>query len=114
MKKLSCIIVDDEPGARKVLNEFASQVGFLELKRKFEDAIKAETFLTNNHVDLILLDIQMPKVSGLEWLQKMSLDSLVILTTAYPEYALEGYELDIVDYLLKPIAFSRFLKATQK
>jgi DNA-binding LytR/AlgR family response regulator len=114
VKRLNCIIVDDEPGARRILQEFVGQVPFLELLGKFENAVKAEAFLKMNAVELIFLDIQMPKLSGLNWLQQSNHESMVILTTAFPEYALEGYELDIVDYLLKPIAFNRFLKAVHK
>jgi DNA-binding LytR/AlgR family response regulator len=114
MKKLSCIIVDDEPVARKILYEFVDKTPFLDLQGQFENATKAEAFLKNNVTDIIFLDIEMPKVSGLQLLQKMNIESLVILTTAFPKYALEGYELDIIDYLLKPILFSRFLKAVQK
>jgi DNA-binding LytR/AlgR family response regulator len=114
VKRLTCIIVDDEPGARKILQEFVGKVPFLELLGKFENAMKAEAFLNVNPVEIIFLDIQMPKLSGLNWLQQTNNESMVILTTAFPEYALEGYELDIVDYLLKPIAFNRFLKAVHK
>ncbi len=114
MKKMSCIIVDDEPVARKILHEFVEHVPFLELAGKFENATKAEAFLKTSNVDIIFLDIEMPKVSGLQFLQKMHIESIVILTTAFPQYALEGYELDIIDYLLKPFAFNRFLKAVQK
>ncbi len=114
MKKLSCIIVDDEPVARKILHEFVDQVPFIDLQGKFENAMKAEAFLKDNTVDIIFLDIEMPKVSGLQLLQKLNVESMVILTTAFPQYALEGYELDIIDYLLKPFALGRFLKAVQK
>ena len=114
MKKLSCIIVDDEPVARKILQQFAEQVPFLNVMGKFENAIKAETFLKENTVDIMFLDIEMPKVSGLQLLQKMDTKPMVVLTTAFANYALEGYELDVIDYLLKPFAFSRFLKAVQK
>ncbi len=114
MKKLSCIIVDDEPVARKILQEFTEQVPFLDLQGKFETAMKAEEFLKSNRPDIIFLDIEMPKESGLEMLKRVKIDSLVILTTAFPQYALEGYELDIIDYLLKPFAWHRFLKAVQK
>ena len=114
MKKLSCIIVDDEPVARKILHEFVEHVPFMDLQGKFENAMQVEAFLKNNTVDMIFLDIEMPKVSGLQLLQKMDVESMVILTTAFPKYALEGYELDIIDYLLKPFAFNRFLKAVQK
>jgi DNA-binding LytR/AlgR family response regulator len=114
MKKLSCIIVDDEPVARKILQEFTEQVPFLDLLGKFESALKAEEFLRNNHTDIIFLDIEMPKVSGLEMLKRINIESMVIVTTAFPQYALDGYELDIIDYLLKPFAWHRFLKAVQK
>jgi DNA-binding LytR/AlgR family response regulator len=114
MMKLTCIIVDDEPVARKILHEFVEQVPFMDLQGKFENAMKAEAFLKTNTVDMIFLDIEMPKVSGLQFLQKLNIESMVVLTTAFPQYALEGYELDIIDYLLKPFAFSRFLKAVHK
>jgi len=114
MKKIRCIIVDDEPVARKIIREFVEQVSFLELAGEFETAIKAAVFITNEKTDLVFLDIEMPKLSGLEWLKKSAVKQMVILTTAFPKYALEGYELDIVDYLLKPISFNRFLKAVQK
>jgi len=114
MKKIRCIIVDDEPVARKIIREFVEQVSFLELAGEFETAIKAAAFITNEKTDLVFLDIEMPKLSGLEWLKKSAVKQMVILTTAFPKYALEGYELDIVDYLLKPISFNRFLKAVQK
>jgi two-component system, LytTR family, response regulator len=114
MKKLSCIIVDDEPMARKILQEFTDQVPFLDLRGKYESAAKAEEFLKSNQPDLIFLDIEMPKVSGLQMLKRINIESMVILTTAFPQYALDGYELDIIDYLLKPFALHRFLKAVQK
>lgn len=114
MKKLKCIIVDDEPIARKIVREFIEQVSFLELAGEFENVSKTEHFLQHNKADLMFLDIEMPKITGLQYLKKSGIKPLVILTTAFPEYALEGYELDIIDYLLKPIAFNRFLKAVQK
>jgi len=114
MKKLTCIIVDDEPVARKILQEFVEKVPFMDLQGKFENAAKAGTYLQSNETDLMFLDIEMPKVSGLQFLQNNEIKPLVIITTAFPQYALEGYELDIIDYLLKPFAFSRFQKAVQK
>ncbi|MEO7991873.1 MAG: LytTR family DNA-binding domain-containing protein [Chryseolinea sp.] len=114
MKKLSCIIVDDEPIARKILQEFTEQVPFLDLIGKFENAMKAEEFLKSHQPDIIFLDIEMPKVSGLQMLKRITVESMVIVTTAFPQYALDGYELDIIDYLLKPFALHRFLKAVQK
>lgn len=114
MKKLRCMIVDDEPVARKLLHEFVDQVPFLDWQGNFESAMRAEAFLKHTTTDLIFLDIEMPKVSGLQFLQKLDTDALVILITAFPRYALDGYELDVIDYLLKPVAFSRFLKAVHK
>src|SRR5580692_60091 len=114
MKKLRTIIIDDEPVARKILREFTAKIHFLELQGQFENAAKARAFLGAHDTDLILLDIEMPELSGIEFLQGMEVRPLVILTTAFPQYALEGYELDIIDYLLKPFAFNRFLKAVQK
>ena len=114
MKQLYCLIVDDEPVARKILREFVEQVPFLGSAGECDNAFKAEAFLKSNKVDIMFLDIEMPKLSGLEFLKKLDIKPMVILTTAFPEYALEGYELDIIDYLLKPVAFSRFQKAVQK
>lgn len=114
MNTMRCIIVDDEPIARKILQEFTEQVPFLEAVGQFDNPLKAEAFLQQNQADLMLLDIEMPKLNGLEYLKKAPVQPLVIITTAFPNYALEGYELDIIDYLLKPVAFHRFLKAVQK
>lgn len=117
MKRLRCIIVDDEPVARKILREFAGQLPYLELIAEFESVPKVEAFLLEDSADLLFLDIEMPKRSGLQYLKAAPPSSarpLVILTTAFPQYALEGYEHDIIDYLLKPVAFNRFLKAVQK
>lgn len=113
-KKLKCLIVEDEPIARKIIREFIDHVDFLELAGEAENAIKAESFLQQNETDIIFLDIEMPRLSGVEYLKSRKVKPLVIITTAYPEYALEGYELDVIDYLLKPIAFTRFFKAVQK
>jgi DNA-binding LytR/AlgR family response regulator len=114
MRELSCIIVDDEPVARKILQEFCGQVAYLDVLGKFESAAKAEEFLHSRRPDLIFLDIEMPKVSGLQMLNRIKIESMVIVTTAFPQYALDAYELDIIDYLLKPFALNRFLKAVQK
>ncbi|HYC28589.1 MAG TPA: LytTR family DNA-binding domain-containing protein [Chitinophagaceae bacterium] len=114
MKKLRCIIADDEPVARKILKEFIEQMPNMELTAEFRNAMKTEAFLQDHEADLLFLDINMPRISGLQFLKKVTVRPLVILTTAYPEYALEGYELDIIDYLLKPIAFTRFQKAVKK
>jgi DNA-binding LytR/AlgR family response regulator len=114
MKKLSCIIIDDEPIARKILQEFTEQVPYLDLIGKFESAMRAEEFLKSNRADIIFLDIEMPKVSGLQMLKRIHVESIVIVTTAFTQYALDGYELDVIDYLLKPFPLHRFLKAVQK
>ncbi|HYF30152.1 MAG TPA: LytTR family DNA-binding domain-containing protein [Chitinophagaceae bacterium] len=114
MKKLRCIIADDEPVARKILKEFIEQVAFLELVGEFRNAMRTEAFLQEHDADILFLDINMPRITGLQFLKRSNIRPLVILTTAYPEYALEGYELDVIDYLLKPIAFDRFLKAVKK
>lgn len=112
--KLSCLIVDDEPVARKGLEEYVRETDFLELKGQCENALKAASLIHDQPVDLIYLDIQMPRISGIEFLKGLRHPPLVILTTAFSDYAVEGYALDIVDYLMKPITFGRFLKATQK
>jgi DNA-binding LytR/AlgR family response regulator len=112
--KMNCLIVDDEPIARKGMVEYVKEIEFLHMVGECENPLKASTMLTAHHVDLMLLDIQMPKMSGLEFLKTLRNPPLVIVTTAFPEYALEGYSLDVTDYLVKPITFERFLKATQK
>ena len=109
--KLNCIIVDDEPAARKVLEEYIEDVEFLVLIGKAENPLKAGTLLANNKVDLMFLDINMPKMSGIEFLRSSAELPMTILTTAYSEYALEGFELDVLDYLVKPFSAERFLKA---
>lgn len=114
MNKINCLIVDDEPLARKGLEEYVQEVDFLHLAGKCENAMKAASFLKEENIDLILLDIQMPKVSGIDFLKTLRNPPMIIFTTAYSEYALEGYSLDILDYLVKPIPFERFLKAVQK
>lgn len=111
---LRCIIVDDEPPARKILREYVEDVSFLQLVAEFGEAIEAYNFLRREAIDLIYLDIEMPRLSGIEFLRSVERDSLVVLTTAYPQFALEGYDLEVLDYLLKPIGFDRFLKAAEK
>jgi DNA-binding LytR/AlgR family response regulator len=111
---LNCIIVDDEPMARKVLEEYIEDIDFLQLVGKAENPVKANSLLSNNKVDLIFLDINMPQMSGIEFLKTSESLPITILTTAYSEYAIEGYELDVLDYLVKPFSFERFLKACTK
>ncbi len=112
--KLNCLIVDDEPVARKGIAEYVNEIDYLNLVGQCENSLKAGKYVAQQPVDLIYLDIHMPKLSGIEFLKTLRDPPLVILTTAYSDYALEGYALDIVDYLVKPIAFERFLKASQK
>jgi DNA-binding LytR/AlgR family response regulator len=112
--QMNCLIIDDEPIARKGLEEYVRDIDFLHLVGQCENPLKASTFLTEHQVDLIFLDIHMPKISGIDFLKTLRNPPLVIFTTAFPQYALEGYELDVTDYLVKPITFERFLKAAQK
>lgn len=112
--KMKCIIVDDEPLARKGLQEYCTDLAYLQNIESFESAMTAGTYLTNHPVDLMLLDIRMPKLSGIDFLRNLKTPPLVIFTTAFPDYALESYELNVIDYLVKPISFERFSKATQK
>ena len=111
---LHCIIIDDEPIARKGLKEYINDVEFLQLAGEFENPMKAMDTLMQQPVDLIFLDIQMPKITGLEFLRSLSSPPAVIFTTAYPQYAIDGFELNAVDYLLKPFSFERFWKAVLK
>lgn len=111
---IKCIIVDDEPLARSLLEGHIAQAPFLEHKGSFKNAVLASDFLSKNAVDLILLDIQMPMITGLDFLKTLHHPPRVIFTTAYRDYAVESYELQVVDYLLKPITFSRFFQAVSK
>lgn len=112
--KLTCIIVEDEPVARDILRKYISELDFLELIGEFDNGISAISFLREKDVDVLFLDINMPKLSGIDLIKSLSHPPKTILTTAYSEYALDGYELDVVDYLLKPFSFERFLKAVGK
>ena len=114
MTPYSCIIVEDEPLARNLLSAYISKVPRLELKQSFSNALDALEYLRENPVDVLFSDIQMPEVTGITLLKLLKTKPLIILTTAYSEYALEGYELEVYDYLLKPISFERFLKAVEK
>src|SRR5882672_10124738 len=111
---MTCIIIDDEPLARKGLKEYIQDVDFLQLAGEFENPLKASELLLNQGIDLIFLDIQMPKITGLEFIKTLSHPPQFIFTTAYPQYAVEGFELSAVDYLLKPFSFERFWKAVNK
>ena len=112
--KISCAIIDDEPLARKGLTEYVHDVDFLQLEGVYEDALKAGPAMTLHKIELLFLDIQMPRITGIDFLKTLAHPPLVILTTAYPQFALEGYELNVLDYLVKPFSFERFLKSCNK
>lgn len=112
--KLKCIITDDEPVARKGLQGYVEKLDFLELVAVCEGAIQLSNVLKTTKVDLLLLDIEMPYMSGIELLSSLANPPKVIITSAYEQYAIKGYDLEVVDYLLKPISFDRFLKAVNK
>ncbi len=114
MSKIKCIIIEDEPLAVKVLADYISQVPFLELQGTFKDAILATDYLRNNHTELIFLDIHLPKLKGMAFLKTLTHPPAVIITTAYHQYAVEGFDLNVTDYLLKPFEFERFLIAVNK
>lgn len=111
---ISCFIVDDEPMARKLLIQYAEKISFLTLKGTAASGLEALTWLQDNTVDLLFLDVQMPELTGMGLLKILKNKPQVILTTAYSEYAIDGYALDVADYLLKPITFERFLMAAEK
>jgi two-component system LytT family response regulator len=111
---MKAIAIDDEPIALDVVRSHASKVSFLELKAEFTDAFKAMEYLQKESVDLIFLDIKMPDISGIEFLNSLTKKPLVIFTTAYPEHAVLSFELDAIDYLLKPFSLTRFIKACNK
>lgn len=113
-RTIRCLIVDDEPPAREVIRHYAEQVPSLEIAGECENAIQAFAFLQQKPINLIFLDIRMPQLNGNDFLKTLSNPPKVIFTTAYSEYALEGYDLNAVDYLVKPVRFERFLKAIHK
>lgn len=112
--KTKCLIVDDEPLARELIRGHVEKLENFEIVAECSDAMKALNVMRDKQVDLIFMDIQMPQITGLEFLKTLKHPPKVIITTAYREYALEGFELDVVDYLLKPITFERFLKSVNK
>jgi len=114
MTKLKCIAVDDEPLALDIIEDYISKVPFLELVKRTENAIEALQLVQAGGIDLVFLDVQMPELTGIQFLKIASGKSNYILTTAYSQYALESYDLNVSDYLLKPIAFDRFYKAVEK
>lgn len=114
MTLISCIIIEDEPLAMERTRSFVLKIPYLDLKATFENALSALDFLRKHQIDLLFLDINMDELSGIEFLESTDLNSQVIFTTAYQQYALKGYELNITDYLLKPFTFQRFLQAVNK
>src|SRR6195952_61095 len=114
MDKYTCIIIEDEPLALDKTKVFVNKIPFLHLSATFDNALNGLAYLQNNKVDVLFLDINMDELSGIELLESSKIDSQVIITTAYREYALKGYELRITDYLLKPFTFNRFLQAVNK
>lgn len=113
-EKIKCVITDDEPFARKGLQGYIEQIDFLELKGVCENALELNSLLKKETVDLLFLDIEMPYVTGIDFLKNITDAPKVIFTTAYEKYALQGFELEVLDYLLKPISFDRFLRAANK
>ena len=114
MDRYSCIIIEDEPLALERTKNFVSKIPFLTLCGTFENALDGLSYLKSNKVDLLFLDINMDELTGIELLESSKIESQVIITTAYQEYAIKGYELNVTDYLLKPFTFDRFLKAVNK
>jgi DNA-binding LytR/AlgR family response regulator len=114
MSNINCIVIEDEPLAVKVLTDYIGQVPFLRLAATFKDAILATDWLRNNPTDLIFLDIHLPRLKGMAFLKTLPAPPAVIITTAYHQYAVEGFNLNVTDYLLKPIEFERFLAAVTK
>ncbi len=114
MTRYTCLIIDDEELARDLIENFIERTSYLELKGKFSNPLKALSGLRDEKIDIIFLDIQMPEMTGIEFLKTLPHTPAVIFTTAYDRYALEGYELSVIDYLLKPFSFTRFLQAVNK
>lgn len=112
--KIKCMIVDDEPLAQRVLEKYINSLDSLELVKNCKNGLEALSYLHQNRVDIIFLDIKMPELSGLEFLKTLNHAPYIIITTAYSEYAIKGYEYAVVDYLMKPIPFERFLQAVNK
>src|SRR4051794_31885642 len=105
--KLKCVVVDDEPVARNVLLEFIEEMDFLEFAGQAENTLRAMTLLQNNPIDMVFMDINMPRINGIDFLKNSNLQCQVIMTTAYADYAVEAFGLNVLDYLVKPIAFPR-------
>lgn len=110
----TCLIIEDQAPAQRILERYIQDIDKLQLVGTYTDALSALAFLKHHPVDLIFLDIHLPKISGIDFLQVLTSKPAIIFTTAFPDYALQGYELDVVDYLLKPFSFERFVKAVSK
>jgi DNA-binding LytR/AlgR family response regulator len=111
---IKCVVIDDEPLARKGLIEYISDIDFLQLAGEFDNPLKAAGLISSGDVQLLLLDIQMPKITGIDFFKSLQAPPPVIFTTAYPQYALDGFEVNALDYLVKPVSADRFLKAAMK
>lgn len=111
---MNCLAVDDEPLALNIVKDFCSKISFIKLVGTCTNAIQAVELIRENDINLLFLDIQMPHITGLEFIKTLETPPMVIFTTAYPEYALNGFDLNAVDYLVKPFSFERFIKAVQK
>ncbi len=111
---MRCIVIDDEPLAREGISDYIQELDYLELVGSVENPIQAINLMATEVVDLLFVDIQTPKMTGIEFIKTLANPPMIIITTAYPSYALDGYELNVIDYLVKPITFNRFLKAAEK
>jgi DNA-binding LytR/AlgR family response regulator len=114
MNRLNCLIIDDEPIAREGIADYCKEISFLNVVALCKNALQANHYLEKNRIDLIFLDINMPLVSGFDWLKGLENSPSIIMTTAYEEYALESFTYNVIDYLVKPISFERFLQAVNK
>lgn len=111
---LSCIVIDDEPIGRRIIEDFVKTIPFLELKASYEDPIEALSFLQSNHVDIVFSDIEMPKVNGIDLIRSLVKPTAFIFITAHRDFAIDGFENGVIDYLVKPVDYSRFLKAVNR
>lgn len=114
MKQLHCLIIDDEPIAREGINDYCKEISFLNVVALCKNVLQANHYLESNEIDLIFLDINMPILSGVDWLKDLKKSPSIIMTTAYEEYALQSFRYNVLDYLVKPISFKRFLQAANK
>ena len=114
MKRLNCLIIDDEPIAREGIRDYCNEISFINVVALCKNVLQANHYLKSNEIDLIFLDINMPILSGLDWLKDLKKSPTIIMTTAYKEYALESFTYNVLDYLVKPISFNRFLQAVNK